>query len=245
MLFLTHPPLEQKRLSANMTVMRVFRETRRRRRKTAPAVAGPQHHKCDVCGKEFANREYLRRHSELHSTVKRYECHACDKAYHLRSSIETHVLLHIDGCESECSVCGYRTKYRKYMKRHMEGHADVRSWVCHVCGKRFAKQETLQKHSKRHDDSRRRFPCTQCNKVLCDAKSFTDHMHRHNGQLDFACDLCACAYVTFALLRRHRFLKHQVSEYRCLVCSQTFDKMMQLKKHHQQAHYKVTQPPSA
>ena len=49
-------------------------------------------HKCDSCGKLFANAQILKKHGKnVHEGIKEYQCSTCEKAYVNQSDLKKHI----------------------------------------------------------------------------------------------------------------------------------------------------------
>ena len=63
---------------------------------------------CDVCSKEFASLNALRRHSKIHLEVKPYCCKYCDKRFPEYSYLKKHMRRHTGERPYMCNLCGFR-----------------------------------------------------------------------------------------------------------------------------------------
>ena len=77
-----------------------------------------EEHKCSICSKSFATREYLNlHHKNVHSEAT-YNCNECEEVFRIK----------------------------KNLKRHIENlHLKV-EYCCEICGKKFPRQDTLKRH---------------------------------------------------------------------------------------------------
>ena len=50
-----------------------------------------EQHKCDICEKTFANRQYLKQHMDMHTGAPRKQCKYCEKDFTDQSNLHRHV----------------------------------------------------------------------------------------------------------------------------------------------------------
>lgn len=63
-------------------------------------------YKCDNCQKEFRTKSLLRRHINLHASVKRYSCSKCSKMYSRADQLQAHLKTHDSVKLYICKDCG-------------------------------------------------------------------------------------------------------------------------------------------
>ena len=72
---------------------------------------------CDVCQKEFSNKENLRRHKAVH-VDKEYECTSCDKKYVNMQALRRHQASHTT--VFRCVACDKSFSYNINLSRHVK-----------------------------------------------------------------------------------------------------------------------------
>ena len=61
---------------------------------------------CSVCGKNFAKRDYLKKHLIRHTGQKPYKCTRCHKSFTFKYGLKTHMMTHTRDMPFKCPVCG-------------------------------------------------------------------------------------------------------------------------------------------
>ncbi|GMR30047.1 hypothetical protein PMAYCL1PPCAC_00242, partial [Pristionchus mayeri] len=149
-------------------------------------ATGKKEHICEVCGREFAMRQYLRVHMTVHMQSlpakvsekpqqKQYECTVCGKVM-TKGSVFRHQLSHLPDNDprkmSKCGLCGKGVS-RPNMARHLNWH------------------------------NGRRYPCEICGNVYSYSTSLRDHMMSHTGECPYECSMCPERFNNIHKLRRH------------------------------------------
>ncbi len=79
-------------------------------------------HRCDSCGREYANNKALKRHvADVHLATRSFTCDLCDKKFkkksHLNEHMDSiHLLITINA--HECKICGASFKRPSHLKEH-------------------------------------------------------------------------------------------------------------------------------
>ena len=54
--------------------------------------SGVKNHKCEICGKQFAQKGSLKKHQLTHSGIKNYKCNICSKNFGRDYDLKRHLL---------------------------------------------------------------------------------------------------------------------------------------------------------
>lgn len=84
---------------------------------------------CNLCGKMVA---HLRNHLKIHSGIKSYLCDLCGRTFVLRNYLRAHKKLHHTERDRSktfsCSLCDYTARYKVRLEIHERTHTGER--VC-------------------------------------------------------------------------------------------------------------------
>ncbi|KDE04793.1 hypothetical protein MVLG_04757 [Microbotryum lychnidis-dioicae p1A1 Lamole] len=110
---------------------------------------------CDDCGKAFARKSDLLRHSHIHSNIRPFVCSfpGCEKDFIQRSALTVHFRVHTGERPHVCThlACGKAFSDSSSLARHRRTHTGAKPFQCEVpeCGKKFCRKITLTKHVRR------------------------------------------------------------------------------------------------
>lgn len=102
-----------------------------------PSPEIQQHYNCEICGKSFSSKKYLKQHEKtlnhlrkcgaehLYVKQEKYVCESCCKAHHSKQGLINHAKSHL------------LPVFKQY-------------YNCEFCGEKFIWNHSLENHRKRH-----------------------------------------------------------------------------------------------
>lgn len=141
-----------------------------------------QCYKCEICGKTFTNKNYLRTHTQNHviplESRKKFKCNICEAVFCSKKSLSQHTLSHTGELPYECDLCKKRFSNKQGLEIHLLIHSGLKTFVCEVCGKAFALRNTLICHRRTHTGERP-YQCDICDQRFTQKSSLNAHRKRH------------------------------------------------------------------
>ena len=100
---------------------------------------------CDQCG-QLMSRNYLREHTEMKHSGKRFPCSTCPFQATSRQYLKIHEKSQHTGVVEKCEQCDFKTKFIGNLKMHIEvNHAGLR-FTCEYCEQIFRSKTQMKRH---------------------------------------------------------------------------------------------------
>ena len=182
----------------------------------------PYPFQCDLCNKNFCEKEAVQNHLQDHikydviNNSHLYKCCLCDEYFPCRSEVRSHIEDHNMTRQHKCKICDQRFQYHKAWREHQESYHSEKerlTYICNKCNKVFISQNTLKYHEKTyHKGGRKRLI------------------------LRYACDICGNKYNNSHSRDKHRKLVHFTPKtFKCKECGKMFKTNGELLTHQKQS----------
>ncbi|XP_063632427.1 endothelial zinc finger protein induced by tumor necrosis factor alpha-like [Cydia splendana] len=166
---------------------------------------------CDICKKQFVDKDYLDAHSKHHSGDYPFTCDICARKFNTQFALNNHKVDHSGGRPFKCEKCnkGYSTKGA--LTIHLKVHTEDYKFACHLCSKGFITKELFNVHMRVHTGEKP-YTCLTCETKFRYRYSLKKHLfEKHNQVMDkqFSCDTCGKRFALQEILVKH-MNKHKV-----------------------------------
>ena len=177
-------------------------------------------HKCQYCGKSFANKSKLDLHVDI---FHEYKCDPCNEFFFMESALKEHKLFVHEVLEgNKCPQCDQEFKQAKNLKRHFETvHEGQRNYNCNSCEKSFVSKQVLERHTHNIHEGHEKCPhwCERLN----------------TNSRDHICDSCGNSYSAYSGLKKHILEVHEDQklprDHKCENCGKAFTSKEKLSVH--------------
>ena len=119
------------------------------------AIPGGFDHRCDACGRAFANSHLLERHLATHRSEMPHACSTCDRRFSTLAALAAHRASHRAPASSSASssASSFASAPSTASRRILDGDAD--GFLCATCGRRFLDATAFVKHKMAHGRAER------------------------------------------------------------------------------------------
>ena len=206
-------------------------------------------HYCEICDKNFRNRNNYDDHLEEHKTgigTKLFKCDICGKKFHYRSYLTAHKKkVHFDDALScLCSHCGETMTSRRERRRHRIRHEKENvkldsSTIKPSKPKKMTKclyceytSSNISLHMYKEHDHRVVY-CDLCGKK-CRETDLNRHLKRIHEREKVLCKICGKEFASEDYLLRHMKTMHTSNEekpFKCTHCEKAFMTKKNLENH--------------
>lgn len=145
---------------------------------------------CNICKKEFADRNRLIGHLKGHTVQKLYACKVCGKRYPNPSTFKVHMRTHTGERPFKCQVCGKGFIRWAGVVGHMKSHNESKPYQCEICQRGFKMQSNLDRHKLLHSGAMP-FCCSYCGKTFTQNDNLQLHVRTyHTNERPYLCNEC-------------------------------------------------------
>ncbi|XP_065092450.1 transcription factor grauzone-like [Ochlerotatus camptorhynchus] len=202
----------------------------------------PDHFKCDICGKTYADSSGLQIHKWwIHTPISErpFKCDICGAAFVKDYLLKQHTNWHVNKERKThfCEICNKAYSNSMQLKAHQQKkHDAVCDWVCDICAKGFTHRALLEEHRLTHTEeglASLKMQCEKCQRWLINKKSYLRHRRRcYDTTGPVKCDICGKESVNEAALMGHKNFHHSNRPmYTCTFCGKVCKTQLRMKEH--------------
>lgn len=202
----------------------------------------PDHFKCDLCGKTYADSSGLQIHKwwiHTPASERPFKCDICGAAFVKDYLLKQHTNWHVNKERKKhyCEICNKAYSNSLQLRaHHQKKHGAVCDWVCDVCAKGFIHRALLEEHRLTHTEeglASLKIQCEKCQRWLINKKSYLRHRRRcYDTSGPIKCDICGKESANEAALAGHKNFHHSNRPlFRCSYCGKECKTQLRLKEH--------------
>lgn len=217
---------------------------------------------CEVCGKRFANKIYLHRHSFQHTGYQSFwkyyrihKCTRCLRTFPTADELRSHKLT-----LTKCQSLELHKKSSKVSKGSQPFSDVSRIWKCNLCPRAYtrpsslyihkyvghgskkvcelcgAKVYNLKVHMKIHGPKQDPIECQICQKKLASKVTLVKHLRVHTGERPYRCKYCDKRFKDVHSKCVHQRIHEGIKKHICPICSKGFLEKPYMQKHLRAVH---------
>lgn len=106
---------------------------------------------CELCNKQFTQRQHFVGHLNGHQGVKPFQCQ-CGQAFTYKSRLTMHKRTcggDLTDYNFKCDQCGKTFGKQRYLRDHVKGAHGEHRYTCEYCGEKFMWRSGLQSHKEK------------------------------------------------------------------------------------------------
>lgn len=187
-------------------------------------------HKCEKCGRCYANQEELDEHLVSHDVKLPFWCDKCDDSFQEEADLVEHKKQHQLDKPQECPKCHKSFPEFKDFVTHYKEHSGERPYRCALCNKVFTRNHNLMTHLWIHN-KQKSHKCVHCGKSFTYYSNLQVHLRIHTGERPYVCGECNKSFLTSSDLRRHHRVHSGDKPYICKTCKMAFTRKERLMLH--------------
>lgn len=162
---------------------------------------------CPHCDKHFTQARNIQTHIRaVHFGERPFICETCGKAFAAKGALQKHSTGHVSETPFQCLQCSKKFKTLVSLKRHEDIH-DSTNYPCPKCNRILNTKHTLQMHMAVHS-SEKKHKCTVCNSAFKRGWHLKNHMTLHSGERPHKCLFCSKTFVHGSHCRNHMKQAH-------------------------------------